>query len=51
MSQQKLQNHFADFIHLLGPGFDDQIPFYRVKAGRNEFRPAPNLCLNCANAA
>jgi hypothetical protein len=33
MSQKKLKNHFADFIYLLRPDFDDQILFNRIKAG------------------
>jgi hypothetical protein len=49
MSQQKLQNHLANFIDLFRPGSYDQILFYRVKAGRNEAFPAANF--DCTDSA
>ena len=51
MGQHQLQNHFANFIHLLGSGSDDQVFFHRVKAGGNEILSAAGLHFHRANPA
>jgi hypothetical protein len=51
MRHQELQNHFADSIHLLGSGSDDQIIFNRINAGNNELCPTALFYFNDSKAA